>query len=142
MKPLPGATTCFTFFAISLKHTAHNGSIFLPFVTLSFSTFCGSVSLPCAVCASHTRFHPAFLACSKAQNSLPASLPQQPSCTGVLGVMWSRGQGPSRPAQTLSSCVWPPALPSPSAESKGQNALPFPVGVSSVPLGSGSTSQL
>lgn len=131
MKPLPGATTRFTFFAISHKHTAHNGSIFLPFVTLSFSTFCGSDSLPCAVCASHTRFHPAFLACSKAQNSLPASLAQQPSCTGVLGVMWSRGQGQ---VGTLQACPDPQLLcvatssPQPICWEQGAECPPFSSG--------------
>lgn len=131
MKHLSEATTRFTFFAISHKQTAHNGSIFLPFVTLSFSTFCGSDLLPCVVCASHIRFLPAFLACSKAQNSLPASLPQQPSCTGVLGVTGSRGLGQ---LGTLQACPDPQLLcvatssPPPICWEQGVECPPFPRG--------------
>lgn len=84
MKYLSGGTTHFTFFAISHKQTAHDGRIFLPFLTLSFSTFCASDPLPSTVCASHTRlFHPAPLACSKAQmHCLPHS-PSSPPAQGV-----------------------------------------------------------
>lgn len=132
MKHLCGATTHFTFFAISHKQTAHDGSIFLPFVTLSPSTSCGSDPLPSAVCASHTRFHPAFLVCSKAQTSLPASLPQQPSRTGgVLRVTGSRGVGE---VGTLQGCPDPWLLhvatssPQPVRSEQGAECPPFPSG--------------
>lgn len=115
------------YFAISHKQLTM-ASIFLPFVTLSFSTFCGWELLPCAVCASHTRFLPAFLAWSKAQNSLPASFPQQPSCTGVTG---SRGQGQ---VGTLQACPDPQLLcvatssPQPICWQQEAECPPFPSG--------------
>lgn len=116
MKHLCGTTTHFTFFAVSHKQTAHDSNIFLPFVTLSPSTSCGSDLLPSAVCASHTRFHPAFLVCSKAQTSLPASLPQQPSRTGGVlreqrGGTGGDPSGLSRPLAPACGHQLPPACP-------------------------------
>lgn len=110
MKPLPGATTRFTFFAISHKHTAHNGSIFLPFVTLSFSTFCGL----CSLCLSY-QISPSFPGLQQS--------PELPACL-------------ARPAALLYRCPRgnveqragtggdPPGLPRPSAPVCGHQLSP------------------